>query len=244
MKKIIVSAVLLLGIAGAGMASAGWQQGEGKHMRNGNSSPCSQQVNRDDMFRFRTDNQAVLKKMAIKMSQQRALYRGQNPDPVLAGKLSGEIFTLRNKIQNKAFKAGMNNSPYCRFLNGPGSVVAQTQVGDQVSRDKIVAFNTANKKLRRGLAMKLGEKRALMRAVNPDLAQVAAVTGDIFDLRTSLQDKAKKAGVPAYFVSGSRGPGPQYGCPTGAGRRGHGFERGGHMGDGPRGNGPGMYQHN
>jgi hypothetical protein len=48
-------------------------------------------------------------------------------------------------------------------------------------------------KIRKQLAVKRSERRALMSQVNPDEKRVAALTGEIFDLRNLLDDKAKES---------------------------------------------------
>ena len=92
----------------------------------------------------------------------------------------------------------------------------QFQQLDQESRDKINQFFKENNALRKEIVMKQAEKRALMQSEQPDPQAVATVTGELFDLRTTMHEKAEIAGVDEYL--GPRmGPG------------GHGFGRGGHM---------------
>lgn len=95
---------------------------------------------------------------------------------------------------------------------------------DQATKDKIQQFFKDNQPLHKEMAMKRGEKQALMRSDNPDAQAVAKITGELFDLRTTIQEKAQLAGVDQY---------------VGPGRMGH-MGRMGRSGNGPgSGNGQG-----
>ncbi len=100
---------------------------------------------------------------------------------------------------------------------------------DPAVREKIEKFFKDNQALHKQMVMKQAEKRALMRSDNPDPQVAAKVAGELFDLRTSLQDKAEAAGVADYI-------GPMHG-PMGGGKgmhgRGHGL--GGRMMMAPQG---------
>ena len=77
--------------------------------------------------------------------------------------------------------------------------------------------------------MKRAEKKALMRSENPDPQAVAKVTGELFDLRVTMREKAEEAGVEQYV-----GPG-RMGCMGGGmgGGMGMGMGRGRGCGPGP-----------
>lgn len=95
---------------------------------------------------------------------------------------------------------------------------------DQATKDKIQQFFKDNQPLHKEMAMKRAEKQALMRSDNPDAQAVAKITGELFDLRTTIQEKAQLAGVDQY---------------VGPGRMGH-MGRMGRSGNGPgSGNGQG-----
>ena len=83
------------------------------------------------------------------------------------------------------------------------------------------AFLNETVELRKTLAVKKAEKRALMLNDNPDAKQVAQLTGEIFDLREQLQAKAQEKGIekPGF----GRGPG-SCGC-DGPGAGPKGFQR-------------------
>lgn len=104
---------------------------------------------------------------------------------------------------------------------------------DPAVRAKVEKFFKDNQALQKQLVMKHAEKRALMRSDNPDPQVASKVAGELFDLRTSLHDKAEAAGVADYI-----GPmGGNMGCGMGGGKgmhgRGHGF--GGRMMMAPQG---------
>ncbi|HBH28643.1 MAG TPA: hypothetical protein DDX99_07330 [Desulfofustis sp.] len=68
--------------------------------------------------------------------------------------------------------------------------------------EKLDAFFQENAELRKQMAMKRTEYKAVMSADNPDPAVAAALAGELFDLRTDLRAKADEAGVAQYL------PGP------------------------------------
>ena len=116
---------------------------------------------------------------------------------------------------------------YGRNLDCPGW--GQTAQLDQATLDKIETFRNDNQGLRKQIVEKRAEKRALMRADNPDATQAAKVSGELFDLRQQLRDKAEAAGLSGYMAFGE---GRGYGYASGKGRH-----HGGWHGNGPRGYG-------
>jgi hypothetical protein len=74
---------------------------------------------------------------------------------------------------------------------------------DDATQVKIDAFRLETTELRKQIAMKRAEKQALMASQNPDPQAIATVEGELFDLHTEMQQKAKEAGVPA--MGGRRG---------------------------------------
>lgn len=102
---------------------------------------------------------------------------------------------------------------------------------DQATQEKIAQFFNDNSALRKEIIMKQAEKRALMRSAQPDAKAVATVTGELFDLRTSMHEKAELAGVDQYIGPrrGSGGPGLRGRGPCGQGGPGMGFGKGKHM---------------
>ncbi len=76
---------------------------------------------------------------------------------------------------------------------------------DQETKDKIKQFFKDTQPLHKEMAMKRAEKQALMRSDNPDPQAVAKVTGELFDLRMTKQEKAELAGVDQYVGHGRMG---------------------------------------
>lgn len=93
---------------------------------------------------------------------------------------------------------------------------------DQASLDKANAFQKDTQELRKQIAMKQTERFSLMQSQNPDPAAVAKVSGELFELQSTMQDKARTAGFGNY-----------YGCPGGMGM-GYGMMGGGGRGWGRR----------
>jgi Spy/CpxP family protein refolding chaperone len=106
------------------------------------------------------------------------------------------------------------------YCQGPGPM-AYSQI-DQATQEKVDKFFDDTKDLRKAMIMKMAEQRALLRAEQPDPTKAAKVAGELFDLRTSIQDKAEAAGVDELI--GPHG-GMGYGMGAGMGR---------HHGLGPR----------
>lgn len=76
---------------------------------------------------------------------------------------------------------------------------------DQATKDKIKQFFKDTQPLHKEMAMKRAEKQALMQSETPDPQAVAKVTGELFDLRTTMQEKAEQAGVDQYVGPGRMG---------------------------------------
>lgn len=127
-----------------------------------------------------------------------------------------------------------NNMP------GPGPQMHYNQV-DPAVQEKLDKFFTDTQDIRREIAVKRAERMALVRSDNPDSEAAGKLAGEIFDLRTTMRQKAEEAGVTAYF---GRMNGPRGGCEFGPGNRGmnRGMNYGGRYmnnkqgGPGPRGN--------
>jgi Spy/CpxP family protein refolding chaperone len=87
-----------------------------------------------------------------------------------------------------------------------GQMQPRFQQLDQATQDKIKQFFKDTQPLHKEMAMKRAEKQALMRSDKPDPQAVAKVTGELFDLRTTMQEKAEQAGVAEYVGPGHMGP--------------------------------------
>lgn len=69
---------------------------------------------------------------------------------------------------------------------------------DNATKEKIEQFLVDNSELRKQLVMKRAESKALMHTDNPDPEKAARLAGELFDLKMTLKDKAKEAGVSQY----------------------------------------------
>ncbi|MBT8346931.1 MAG: periplasmic heavy metal sensor [Desulfofustis sp.] len=122
---------------------------------------------------------------------------------------------------------------------GPRMQMQYNQL-DPAAQEKLDQFFTDTQDIRKEIAVKRAERMALIRSENPDPAAAGKLAGELFDLRTTMHQKAEEAGVTAYL-----GPmnGPRGGRDFGPGNRGMGRGQGkggGYMnnmqgGPGPRG---------
>jgi len=76
---------------------------------------------------------------------------------------------------------------------------------DPATQDKVKQFFKDNQELRKEMVMKRAVKKALMQSQSPDPVEVAKVTGELFDLRMAMREKAEVAGVDQYVGPGRRG---------------------------------------
>lgn len=92
----------------------------------------------------------------------------------------------------------------------------QMQQFDAAMQAKVNTFLTENAGLRKQLAMKTAEYQAVMMTASPNPSQAAALAGEIFDLRYTLQTKAQAAGLAGCL--GGMGMGRGMGGGQGMGR--------------------------
>jgi hypothetical protein len=112
---------------------------------------------------------------------------------------------------------------------------------DQGAQDKIQQFFKDTRPLHKEMAMKRAEKQALLQSDTPDPQAVAKVTGELFDLKTSMREKAELAGVDQYVGHGRMGRNGGMGRMGGMGRTGGMGHKGG-MGMGHQSSGHGCGQ--
>jgi hypothetical protein len=92
------------------------------------------------------------------------------------------------------------------YQNGPGQGQMYQQV-DKATQDKLDAFFTDTQELRKRIVMKQAEGQALMQSDNPNTEALSKVSGELFDLRTAMQAKAKAAGLENYMGGQGMGMG-------------------------------------
>lgn len=96
------------------------------------------------------------------------------------------------------------------------------------ARDK---FFEETKDLRKELTVKNAELSAVMNQEKPDEKKVAKLSGEIFDLRTQMREKAQESGLHNGYGPGAFGPGycqnfgGGQGMGRGYGRHGYGHRR-------------------
>ena len=98
-----------------------------------------------------------------------------------------------------------------------GAMGPRYQAMDPDTRAKYDGFLADTEEVRREVAARRAEKRALMHAANPDPERAAQLTRELLNLRSQLMAKADEAGI-------AFGPGSGHGCGHG-GRGGHGGNR-------------------
>ena len=80
----------------------------------------------------------------------------------------------------------------CPYGLTPGYGYSQL---DKETQDKISAFYAKNQDLQKQIAMKQAERQALLQGQNADPAKVSKVSGELFDLQTSMHNKIIEAGL-------------------------------------------------
>lgn len=132
---------------------------------------------------------------------------------LIAVMVAGLAFTGLQQASARGWGGGYGGGGY--GFNGPcAGYGLNYQQLDEATRDKLDVFRAETVELRKQIAMKRAEKRALMSSETPDPAAVARVEGELFDLRTTMQQKASDAGIPMMggprgmrSMGGGRGPG-------------------------------------
>lgn len=101
-----------------------------------------------------------------------------------------------------------------QFMNYPQYQVQPIQQVAQVDpavQEKMDKFFESTLEIRKAIAMKRAEKQALLRSDNPDPAAASKIEGELFDLRTTMRQKADEAGVAGLMGPrdgfGKGGPG-------------------------------------
>ena len=87
-------------------------------------------------------------------------------------------------------------------MNCPQMQGQMGQQMDKATQDKLDAFQRDTQALRKQIIMKHAEMRAMMESDNPNPAAASKISGELFDLQATMQDKAKAAGVSAYLGGG------------------------------------------
>jgi hypothetical protein len=87
---------------------------------------------------------------------------------------------------------------YGNDMQYPGPRSQYNQV-DPAAQEKLDSFFVNTEGIRKEMAEKRAEKQSLIRGNNPDPAVLSRVEGELFDLRTTMRQKAEEAGVIEYL---------------------------------------------
>jgi len=115
---------------------------------------------------------------------------------------------------------GYGGDCYWQQMDGPMIQEQRMQQLEPATKGKVDKFFKDNQALHKQIVMKQAEKWAIMQSEKPDPEAAAKVAGELFDLRTTLYDKAEAAGVAQHLRpmrGGKVGRGPGSGLGGGAG---------------------------
>jgi Spy/CpxP family protein refolding chaperone len=103
------------------------------------------------------------------------------------------------------------NSANARYGSGPANCAQYGAAGqiDPATQKKYDAFYESTRELRKELAAKRAQQRAIMRAQSPDPEGAAKLAEELFDLREKFQAKAVEAGLSGAYGRGCAGAGIQ-----------------------------------
>ncbi len=104
------------------------------------------------------------------------------------------------------------------MMGGPG-MMARNSGDDQAEARLIAKFREETKELRREMAVKRVQMRALMRAENPDEVKIGKLAAELFDLQEKLRKKAEEAGIPVSACGRACGKDARGGGMMGGGMR-------------------------
>jgi len=123
MKKILLITALIgtIGFAGIQIASAhgGFRGGPGPGCCGGYYDGQPNYVEKDPKAweAFRKETQDIRREIAVKRSELAALMSQKNPDEKKAAELTGQLYDLHTKLEEKAAEKGFDKES---FEHGPG----------------------------------------------------------------------------------------------------------------------------
>ena len=121
MKKFLIAAALvgIISLVGFSTVSARGNHGYGPGMGYGYGDDCGycdnwsyDRQDKEKVNTFLKETQETRKQLEVKRSERRALMSQDNPDENKVGKLTGEIFDLRNLLDEKTRVAFGDNHPF------------------------------------------------------------------------------------------------------------------------------------
>ena len=116
---LVLAMIVALGLMTAQFADARgmWRWQGGYDCSNYNASEQLDEKALEARTKFHEENRELRRNMVTKKAELGALLQQDNPDETKAGKLSAEIFDLRETLHKKAVEAGL---PGPRFQNAKG----------------------------------------------------------------------------------------------------------------------------
>ena len=188
LKTVLMAAVLAatVGMTGLHQASAEEAAAQGGNSRHHHKMDDATKAK---FVKFREDNKDLFKQIVMKKAEVSALVRSETPNIEAVKKSAGDLFDLKASLKDKAKAADLFAD-----MHKDGKDAKKEEM-----RAKFQKFFADTKDLRRQIAVKKAEKRAVMHGKTPDPMAAAKVSGEVFDLKSSLHEKAVAAGLPHHF---------------------------------------------
>lgn len=115
--------------------------------------------------------------------------------------------------------ASAHGDSYAGWSGYCGDYTTNNRTLSEEDAQKFEAYRTETETIRKEIVVKGSELSALYRQDNPDEKKVARLTGELYDLKTTLGEKAESKGLTNNSTY-EHGPGMMWGS---------GWNRGGHM---------------
>lgn len=115
--------------------------------------------------------------------------------------------------------ASAHGNSYAGGYGYCGNYPTNTRTLSEEDTKKFEAYKTETEAIRKDIVVKTSELNALYRQDNPDEKKVARLTGELYDLKAKLGEKAEGAGLTGNS-NYEHGPGMMWG---------NGWNRGGNM---------------
>jgi hypothetical protein len=144
-------------------------------------------------------------------------YGGKTMKKALAITALVTVIGLTGLSQASAYmgQGGMRGHGGC---NGSAIGMRAPTNMDEETKAKFNVFFQDTQELRKSIAVKRAQKRALMRTSEPNIEKVGELAGELFDLRSSMRTKAEAAGL-GDIIGKQRGCGNCDGQGSRQGRR-------------------------
>ncbi len=186
MKKTVTALALATIIGTLGLQQAFARGNDAPYHRNFHRLNAATQAKID---KFQTETQALRKQIFMKQAEEMALIRSEQPDLKAVSKTAGELYDLNATMREKVKAAHL-----FPVVEGRGD---KDKLSERLK--KMDTFIAETNDIRKQVFVKRAEERALMHSKTPNAEEVAKISGELFDLRASLRDKAKAAGIERSF---------------------------------------------